>query len=210
MDFHDSATEDWTVLQDAALKPSSSAESLEMDFNAPISTDLVGHYPHLKRSKHLNHSSSAPVIMTTKESSAVIISRLKARQDLHLPPFKTLHIAAPSPNLLLTPPDDTDPFYWKPMTQFSTFNLSNRFRFPQSLSVSPQDEDITSKKHVMEIPASDSDAETSTPQAPHSQSPTGIINPQAEASTPSASKVPDFSRYGESAWVQEAVEVAGK
>lgn len=181
-----------------------------MDFKAPITTDMIGHHRHLERSKHLNHSSSAPIVMTTEESSSLIISRLKARQDLHLPPFRSLLIAAPPPNPLLTPPDDTDPFYWKHLTQFSTFNLSKRFPFPQSVSVSPQEEDISSKKHVMEKPASESDAETSTPQAPHAQSPTGGINPQAEASTPSASNVQDFGRYGESAWVQEAVEVAGK
>lgn len=209
MDFDDSAKDYWRLSQEAALNPQSNAESHEKDSRMSVDSDIVSRYPLLEQSKHVNHSSTVPDVGTTEESSSVTISRLKARQDLHLPPFRSLLVAAPPPNLLLTPPDDTDPFFWKPLTRFSTFHLSKRFPFPRSANMSPR-EDTSSKKSLVENPASELDAEASTPQHSPSQSSPGFINPQTEDNTPSASNVQACDRYGGSAWVQEAVEVVGK
>jgi hypothetical protein len=161
------------------------------------------------RLKHTNYTSTAPVAMTIKESPSVTISRLKARQDLYLPPFKSLLVAAPPPNLLLTPPDDTEPCFWKPRTPFSTFQPSKRFHHTHSVSMSSQ-ESKSSNMPLAENPVSESGADTPTPQHSQSQSPPGLINSQADDTTPSASNAQELGRYGESAWLDEALEVVGE
>ena len=209
MDFDDPANDNLGLSQDAALNPQSNAESHKQDSATLIESDIVSHYPLLERSKHQNQSSTSPDAMMTEEPSSVVISRLKARHDLYLPPFKSLLITAPPPNLLLTPPDDTDPFFWKPLTRFSTFHLSKTFPFPRTASLSPG-EDSLSQKSSAENPASESDVENPAPEPSRPQSPPGFLNPQTEDNTQSASNVQDCDRYGESAWIQESVEVVGK
>lgn len=196
--------------QDAALNPQSNAESYEMDSLTRFKSDIVSHHMPLERSKHQIHSSTTLDVMATEESSSVLISRLKARHDLHLPPFRSLPITALSTDLLLTPPDDTDPFFWRPLTRFATFHLSKRFPFPRTASLSPG-EDSFSQTSPAEKPACESDVENpAAPEPSRPQSPPGCMNPHTEDNTQSASNVEDCGRYGGSAWVQESVEVVGK
>lgn len=209
MDFDDPTNNYPRYSQDVALDPQSNVESHEKDSRIPIKPDIVSHYPLLERSEHKNQSSTSPDVMMTEEPSSAVISRLKARQDLHLPPFRSLLIPAPPLNLLLTPPDDTDPFYWKPLTRFTTFSLSKRFPFPRTASMSPG-EDSLSPMSYAQNPASESGVESSAPQPTRSQSPPGCMNPQTEENTQSASNVQGYGRCEGSAWVQEAVEVVGK
>lgn len=209
MDFDDPANDNPRLSQNAAPNPQSNAESYKQDSAILIQSDIVSHYPPLERLEHPNDSSTFPDIMTTEEPSSVVISRLKARHDLHLPPFKSLLITAPPPNLLLTPPDDTDPFFWKPLTRLATFHLSKTFPFPRTASLSPG-EDPPSQLSSAENPASESGVENPAPEPSRPQSPPGFLNPRTEDSTQSASNVQDCDRYGGSAWVQESVEVVGK
>lgn len=209
MDVDDLANDQGSLSQDAALNPQFNAESHEKDSRMPIKSDIASHYPLLERSKPKSQWLTSPEDMATEESSAVVISRLKARQDLHLPPFRSLLIAAPHPNLLLTPPDDTDPFYWKQSTRFATFQLSKTFPFPRTVSVSPR-EDPSSQMPFAANPVSESDIESAAPQPSPSQSPPGLIEPHTEDNTQPASNVQDFDRYGGSAWVQETVDVVGR
>ena len=209
MDFIDPTNENPRLSQDTPLNPHSNAESREEDFTMLIKSGIVSHNTPLEQLKHQDHSSTTPDDMTTEEPSSVVISRLKARHDLHLPPFKSLVITAPPPNLLLTPPDDTDPFFWKPLTRFATFTLSRTFPFPRTASLSPG-EDPSSHTSSAENCASESDIENAAPEPSRHQSPPGFMNPQTKGDTQSPSNVQDCNRYGESAWLQESVEVVGK
>ena len=206
MDFDEPVKENGRLSQDDALQPQMNCESDAMDSGIPFTSCTVSHSSQLDQSRPTDFL-GAPA---TDESSSVTIARLKARHDLHLPPFRSFLIAAPPPHLLLTPPDDADPHYWKPLTHFSKFHLSKRPLLPHPTSMSSR-EDTSSHKPLEERPTSESDATTPPVQPPQSQPPTsGCLNPQPEDNAPAASNIPNFSRDEESTWLQEAVEVVCK
>lgn len=209
MDFQDPANDDRKLSQDAALDSQLNAEGDEKDSTMLIQSDIVSHYPLLERSKHQYRSSTSPDVMMTEEPSSVVISRLKARHDRHLPPFRSLVITPPPPHLLLTPPDDADPSFGKPWTRFATFHLSKTFSFPRTASMSPG-EDSSSQTSSAENPVSESDVENAAPDPSRSQPPPGFMNPQTEDNAQPASNIQDYDRYGGSAWVQDTVEVVGR
>lgn len=209
MDLIDPTNDNPRLSQDTPLNPQSTAENHKVDFTMLIKSDIVSHNTPLERLTHQDHSSTTPDDMTTEEPSSAVISRLKARHDLHLPPFRSLVINAPPPNLLLTPPDDTDPIFWKPFTRFATFTLSRTFPFPRTASLSPG-EDPSSQTSSAENPASESDIENAAPEPSRPQSPPGFMNPQTEGDTQSPSNVQDCDRFEGSPWLQESVEVVGK
>jgi hypothetical protein len=205
MDFDKSAKNYLTPPHDIVREAQLNAENSSVPMNA----DIVSPPSQLARLKNIIRSPKTLDAMTTKEPSSVIISRLKARQDLHLPPFRSLLIAAPSPNLLLTPPDDTDSFFWKPVTEFFPPGASKMIPHTHPVSMFPQ-EDRSSNNRLIDNAASDCDAETHTQQSSKTQSLPSLINPQTGDKSTSASNVEDIGRYGGSGWLQEAVEVAGK
>jgi hypothetical protein len=208
MDFDKSAETYWTPPHNIAQEAQLNAESRGKNFSIATSAEIVSPPSQLARLKNIIQSPKTLDAMTTKEPTSVIISRLKARQDLHLPPFRSLFIAAPSPNLLLTPPDDTDAFFWKPVTEFFSSVPSKMIPHTHPVSMSPQ-EDRSSNNRLVGNAASDCDAETHAQPSTKSQSLPSLMNPQTGDNNPSASNIEDIGRYGGSGWLQEAVEVAG-
>lgn len=70
-------------------------------------------------------------------NSSVLSSprNMKTRQHLQLPPFKSLGIAAPHPDVLLTPPDECDSIRWSNSSQYSAlFPSSSPCQHPRILA----------------------------------------------------------------------------
>jgi hypothetical protein len=208
MDFDKSAETYWPPPHDIAQEAQLNAESRGKNFSIATSAEIISPPSQLAPLKNIIPSPKTLDAMTTKEPSSVIISRLKARQDLYLPPFRSLLIAGPSPNLLLTPPDDTDSLFWKPVTEFFPYGPSRIIPYTHPVSMSPQ-EDRSSNNRLVGNAASDCDAETHAQQSTKSQSLPSLMDPQTGDNNPSASNIEDIGRYGGSGWLQEAVEVAG-
>lgn len=134
MDLDESAQEYWGLSHHDALNTPSNAEADDVIRWATSDDDIVC---HLTRSRSRSLEVPDPML-ATKEPSAALISRLKARHDLHLPPFRSFLISAPPPHFQLTPPDDTDPFFWKPLNQLTKFYLSQSTFSSRTVIMSPR------------------------------------------------------------------------
>lgn len=120
---------------------------------------------------------------------------IRVRQHLQLPPFRSLGLASPYTNFLLTPPDETEIIKW---------NASCRdpLQIPTNTSVQRQ---------------SSVASEGTTPETPHVHEfiPGNVINsptPQGTmaeggSANDNSSSDSDSSR---SAWIEEAVKIASK
>lgn len=131
---------------------------------------------------------------------------LKSRQHLQLPPFKSLGIAAPHPDVLLTPPDEHDSIRWSNSSQYSAlFPASSPCQHPRNRA---------SEGTTPETPLVSEFMSATTAEAPQSSRATDfrsseLMNPQPDEGVQnlSAPNTHGDNNDERSAWLKGAVRV---
>lgn len=172
----------------------------------------IGHsgdkiYRETRMADGRRHSMTFNEVTAAMVSSAILPSRnMKARQNLQLPPFKSLGIAAPHPDVLLTPPDEHDNIRWTNPSQVSPHILtSSPYQHPMSMA----SEGTTPETPLVSEFVSAAGAET-----PKSSQPTAS-QVSAPMATPTGEGIQDLSASSTEAdnsderttWLKGAVEV---
>lgn len=151
-----------------------------------------------------------PTPTNTGGSPAVpSVRNVKIRQHLQLPPFRSLGIAAPHPDVLLTPPDEQALLFWDSSEQRS-------FYLPNSLP-SRHPIGMTSEGTTPETPLLSEFISAAEPEAPTASQPTAshpsavgtgaVLEGVGESST---TNIRSNTTDEGSVWIRGALEVVGK
>lgn len=143
---------------------------------------------------HLSNTASIAVeAAKVLEARPSPVSRnVKARQHLQLPTFKSLGIAVPHPDFLLTPPDEVD-LMWSTSFHDPAMTTKNTpILRPTSVA---SEGTIPDTPHVHEFM---SDSSANTPLPSQAQTPGDAGTGSADASNE------------RSAWLEQAIEIASK
>lgn len=143
-------------------------------------------------------------------SPAVSPSRnMKSRQHLQLPTFKSLGIAAPHPDVLLTPPDEHDNIHWaNPSEDLSHIPTNSPYHRPMSMA----SEGTTPETPLVSEFVSATGGETPKSSQPTaSQASAPMVTPTGEGILHlSASSTQSENSDERTAWLKGAVEVTCK
>jgi hypothetical protein len=165
-------------------------------------------------------SISMPIIeqVTNNQRKSRLQKRaLAARGELRLPSFKSLGVALPRSDQILTPPDDADSFVFNPLA-LSSEALSVPRSAPnlptiQSTYMASTDQDTPPQESESTMPQDSDNTETNTPTGEAPQA-TRTITQNVTSTAPVLARHPSSSSEEETprgpVWLERAVDAVGQ